>query len=318
MSKQDLKETITTIDLSDVKGLWADSRSLELVLAEHVDVSGIKKIDMDIFNYLEKVNAENVRPDRELELQYVVIFLKNKLSLNTYKDIDLTALTSLPKEIVSNEKFLDKFISLVIDNTDQEMSFSSQYEKLPLGLRSNQQIALFLFDYVSPETGSKSADDYFYGTGVKYVAPKLLRDKDFIKKVMKVNPKIIFGDEFKSIRASFAPKFIKEICNDREFLDEMRAAANSGEYEGASYIFLDTDPKTVKIDDIMAAVKENAFAVINRKEIMSRFIGVSELVDALKEINCKIDFKYQPFVSAFSQAPKTRFELEDMVKEYIS
>lgn len=315
MSKQDLKELISTIDMSNVGSLWSE-HSLEKQLEENFDLSKIKKIDLAVFEELAKINAENVRPDRELELQYVVIFLKNKLNIQEYSSIKLDALTSLPKEIIENEKFLDKFISLVIDNTDQEISFAEQYEKLPLGLRSNQQIAINLFDYLSAECGSKSADTYFYGTGVNYVAPKLLRNKDFIKKVMKVNPKIMFGDEFKNVKAKFAPKFIKEICNDREFLDEMREAANSMEYEGASYIFLDTDPKTVKLDDIMAAVKEKAYAVINRKEIKSRFIGVSELVDALKEIDCKIDFKYQPFGSAFSQSPKTRFELEDMVKEY--
>lgn len=317
MSKQDLKQMFSTIDMSNVGSLWSD-HGLESKLKEVMDISKIKKIDLEVFDILERINAENVRPDREIELQYVVIFLKNKLDISNYSDIKLDALIYLPKEIIENEKFLDKFISLVIDNTDQEISFAEQYAELPLGLRSNQQIAINLFDYLSAEMGSKSADTYFYGTGVNYVAPKLLRNKDFIKKVMKVNPKIMFGDKFANIKAKFAPKFIKEICNDREFLDEMREAANSMEYEGASYIFLDTDPKTVKIDDIMAAVKEKAYAVINRKEIKSRFIGVSELVEAMKEVDCKIDFKYQPFGDAFSQSPKTRFELEEMVKDYTS
>lgn len=315
MNKKDLKEILSTIDMSSVGSLWGE-HGLELKLKEIMDVSKIKQIDLEIFNILEQINAKNVRPDREIELQYVVIFIKNKMNISNYSDIKLDALIHLPKEIIENEKFLDKFISLVIDNTDQEISFTEQYAELPLGLRSNQKIAINLFDYLSAEIGSKNANAYFYGTGVDYVAPKLLRNKDFIKKVMQVNPKIIFGDKFSNIKAKFAPKYIKEICNDREFLDEMREAANSMEYEGASYIFLITDPKNVKISDIMAAVKEKAYAVINRKEIKNRFIGVSELVAVMKEVDCKIDFKYQPFGDAFSFSPKTRLEMEEMVKDY--
>lgn len=99
------------------------------------------------------------------------------------------------------------------------------------------------------------------------------------------------------------------------FLDEMRQCANSQEYEGASYIFMKTDPKIIKLEDVMAALKERAMAVLNRKEIKSRFIGIKEIMDEINEMD-KSDWKNQPFSEWFSLAPKTRFEFEDLLDEY--
>lgn len=221
MKASEMKEIILSLNIDGVSSLFSTSQ-LSDVLSRAVEITGLKKIDLEIFEHFKKENAKNVRPDRELELQYVMIVLKNMLGDNDYynyesKNINLSLLQKLPKELIADQQFLIKFINFIIEVTDQEISYLEQYATLPLGLRSNPNIAIHVFDFLSGEAGSKNNDTYYYCMGADEIAPKLLKDRDFIKKVMKVNPKLFFSDGFPNEAKKFAPKAVKEICNEREF-----------------------------------------------------------------------------------------------------
>lgn len=314
MEKKTLKETMLTMDHSTVGNGSSNNSLMAELKKEGFDLSSFKKIDQEIFAHLHEITL--AEKNKELDLQYVALFVMNKRGYDSLFEIMLEDLTLLPKELIENEKFLRSFLYLVIDNTDAKISYAEQYETLPLGLRSNQMVALELFRFLSDSMHSKNIDNFFYGEGVKYVAPKLLRNEEFIKKVMKCNPKIMFGDEFSHVRDHFAKKLFKEICNDRDFLDEMRNDADLENYEGASYIFMHTDPAKVKLEDVLVALKEKNFALLNKEQIKKRFIGVFSVMDGLGKVDCKIDYKNQPFRDGFSLAPKTRLELENLVSYY--